>query len=149
MSNVKIDELQKLYKDTKVNTFFQELCEYYATKSDYQENSYEEEIEPENIVEPIYLLFCLQRRDTSLSSFEYIRKKYPNLFECIQTIYEKLLLGMNTTALYNELSAELEKSFSLTSENILERSDHYNSLYDDQAEAMEHFYDYMKSYKKV
>ena len=148
MSNVKIDELQKLYKDYKVNSFLQELCEYFATKEDYEENSYEEEIEPAQIVESVYLLFCLERRSIILEDFGYIRKRYPNLFSAIKDFYEKLLLSMNTTALFDELSDILSRETGIDASTILEKADDTSALYSDMSEAMDNFYSWMKSNKR-
>ena len=60
------DELQKLYDNQRLGELVQEICEYYATKESYENNSYEDEIEPSEIVESAYILFCLQSREQIL-----------------------------------------------------------------------------------
>lgn len=111
MSSEKIDELQKLYDDPKVDSFLQEICEYYATKEGYADSSYEEEIEPEEIIEPVYILFCLQKREQILDTFSYIGKKYPLLFASIEPIYNKILINMDYQSLQSECEHQLVKSF--------------------------------------
>ena len=63
MSEKKIDELQKLYDNPRIGAFVQEICEYYATSDSYEDNSYQEEIEPRDLTEAVYTLFCLQCRE--------------------------------------------------------------------------------------
>ena len=57
MSEKIFDELQKLYDNSKVGALVQEICEYYATRAGYEDSSYEDEIEPTEIVESAYILF--------------------------------------------------------------------------------------------
>ena len=43
MSEKIFDELQKLYDNSKVGALVQEICEYYATRVGYEDDSYEDE----------------------------------------------------------------------------------------------------------
>jgi hypothetical protein len=107
MGNVKIDELQKLYDDPKTDSFLQEICEYYATRCDYTEDSFQEEIEPAEIMEPVYTLFCLQKREEILDEFEYIHQKYPHLFESVSGFCNRILTNMDYRALQSECEHQL------------------------------------------
>ena len=93
MNDKKIDELQKLYDNSKVGALVQEICEYYATRDDYEDNSYQEEIEPHEVVESVYILFCLQSREQILDEFSLIQKKYPSLYTCVSALYNILLVN--------------------------------------------------------
>ncbi|MBQ2610417.1 MAG: hypothetical protein II586_08680, partial [Butyrivibrio sp.] len=95
MNDKKIDELQKLYDNSKVGALVQEICEYYATRDDYEDNSYQEEIEPHEVVESVYILFCLQSREQILDEFSLIQKKYPSLYTCVIALYNNLLVNMD------------------------------------------------------
>lgn len=102
MENLKIDELQKLYDNKKVGDLVQEICEYYATGDAYEDNSFQEEIEPPELVESVYLLFCLQSREQILDEFALIRKKYPNLYASVESIHNTLLVNMDYRALEDD-----------------------------------------------
>ena len=63
MSEKKYDELQKLYDNPKIGALVQEICEYYVTNDGFADDSSQDELEPHEIVEAVYLLFCLQCRE--------------------------------------------------------------------------------------
>ncbi|MCR4901302.1 MAG: hypothetical protein K6A23_00470 [Butyrivibrio sp.] len=148
MSSEKIDELQKLYDDTKVDEFFQEICEYYATKGDYADSSYEEEIEPEEIIEPVYILFCLQNREGTLDTFSYLKKKYPALFEAVSPIYNKILINMDYQALQSECEHQLVQSFSKTaSAEIYDKVEILSRTSKNLTDAVDSFYSWLHTKK--
>jgi len=147
MSSEKIDELQKLYDDPKVDSFLQEICEYYATKSDYTDSSYEEEIEPEKIVEPVYILFCLQNREQILDTFAYIGKKYPALFSCVAPIYNRILINMDYQSLQSQCEHELVESFPKTvSAEIYDKVEALGKS-GDMTAAIDSFYSWLQTKK--
>ena len=51
------DDLQKLYDNKKIGALVQEICEFYATNDSYEDNSYEDELEPGDVTEASYILF--------------------------------------------------------------------------------------------
>ena len=75
MSEKKYDELQKLYDNPKIGALVQEICEYYVTNYGFANDSAQDELEPHEIVEAIYLLFCLQSREQILDEFAIVQKK--------------------------------------------------------------------------
>lgn len=107
MSDKKIDELQKLYDNPRIGDLLQEICEYYATSDDYEDNSYQDEIEPHEVVESVYILFCLQSREQILDEFELIRKKYPMLYTCVENIHNTILVNMDYRTLENQCAAKV------------------------------------------
>ena len=99
MSEKKFDELQKLYDNSKIGDLVQEICEYFATKDGYEDNTYQDEIEPPELVESVYLLFCLQCREQILDEFSVVQKKYPELYNSVSGIHNTLLINMDYRAL--------------------------------------------------
>lgn len=147
MSSEKIDELQKLYDDPRVSTFLQEICEYYATKEDYTDSSFEEEIEPEDIVEPVYILFCLQQREEILDTFAYISKKYPALSKSIAPIYNKILINMDYQSLQSECEHQLVKSFPHTASAEIYDKVEALGRSADLTDAIDSFYSWLQTKK--
>ena len=135
-------ELKKLYDDNHVCLLLQEVCEYYSSLEDYEDGSYEDEIEPRKIVEPVYTLFILQRRETMLDEMAYIGKHYPSLFSAISKLYNNILIHMDVCTLEKEtaesLSLALDEKFkaSQLTEKIEELADNYDEL----SEALDQFY---------
>ena len=107
MSEKIFDELQKLYDNPKVGALVQEICEYYATRVGYEDSSYEEEIEPHEIVEAAYLLFCLQSREQILDEFALVRKKYPTLYEPVSGFHNTLLVNMDYLGLESACAVKI------------------------------------------
>jgi len=107
MSEKIFDELQKLYDNSKVGALVQEICEYYATRAGYEDSSYEDEIEPTEIVESAYILFCLQSREQILDEFALVRKKYPTLYEPVGGFHNTLLVNMDYSRLEIECAARI------------------------------------------
>ncbi len=136
------NELQKLYDDTHVSPLLQEVCEYYASNEDYEDGSYIEEIEPREIVEPVYMLFLLQRRETILDELGYIRKHYPNLYTTVASLYENILIHMDVRPLEEEnsqrLSTALEEKYSPS--QILSKIEELADSYEEMSEALDSFY---------
>ncbi|MCR5669525.1 MAG: hypothetical protein K6G10_00825 [Butyrivibrio sp.] len=144
-----ISELQKLYDNNKVGALVQEICEYYATREDYEDNSYEDEIEPPEIVESAYILFCLQSRERILDEFALVRKRYPSLYESIRHLDETILINMDYRSLESSaasvISGLVEGSSSsdiIAQAEICSRSS--NSL----SEALDKFYKYLHAKKR-
>ena len=134
-------ELQKLYDDSHVSPLVQEVCEYYASGLDYEDGSYMEEIEPREIFEPVYILFLLQRRESYLDEFSYIRKKYPHLFTSVEQLYEDILIHMDVNALEktnaDKLSSALDNK--ITSEEIFDKINSLCMQKDDISDALDGF----------
>ena len=91
MNEKKLDELQKLYDNPRIGAFVQEICEYYATSDSYEDNSYQDEIEPRDLTEAVYTLFCLQCREQILDELSLVSRKYPGVYESVKTLHNKLL----------------------------------------------------------
>ena len=72
MSENKFDELQKLYDNSRIGSLVQEICEYFATKDGYEDNSYQDEIEPPEIVES-----ACRAESASLMSLPLCKKNIP------------------------------------------------------------------------
>ena len=134
-------ELQKLYDDSHVSPLVQEVCEYYASGLDYEDGSYMEEIEPRQILEPVYTLFLLQRRESILDEFTYIRKKYPHLFGCAEQLYEDILIHMDVNALEKENAKKLSDALSgkVTPDEISLKIDSVCGLNEDIFDAFDAF----------
>ena len=149
MSDIKIDELQKLYDNPKVGTLVQEICEYYATRQDYEDGSYIEEIEPEEIVESVYMLFLLQRRETMLDELQSISKRYPNLFTAISGLYNTILIHMDVRPLEKENATRLSLAISekASPEQIVNKIEELTDRYDDLSEALDPFYSWLHSFR--
>ena len=141
-------ELQKLYDDSHVSPFIQEVCEYYASKADYGEDEGRDDIEPSKIVEPVYTLFLLQRREILLDELIYIRKKYPHLFLAVEQLYEDILIHMDIRPLEAEnaerLSHALDEKASAT--DITEKIEALCSIHEDLLEALDPFYDWLHTF---
>jgi hypothetical protein len=142
------NELQKLYDDERVSPFIQEICEYYASSRDYEDGSYIEEIEPQEIVEPVYILFFLQRRETLLDELSYVKKKYPALFEAVTDLYEEILINMDLRALESKSSKRLVKAMDgkIASAQIFDKIEELADRYDELSEALDPFYSWLHSF---
>jgi hypothetical protein len=146
MNDKKIDELQKLYDNSKVGALVQEICEYYATREDYEDNSYQEEIEPHEVVESVYILFCLQSREQILDEFSLIRKKYPSLYTCVSALHNNLLVNMDYRPL-EAISAQkiAEYAKDTSSDEVLSHADTFSRTENSLSEAMDKFYSWLHS----
>ena len=135
-------ELQKLYDDSHVSPFIQEVCEYYASKADYGDDSDGEDIEPPTIVEPVYTLFLLQRREILLDELTYVRKKYPHLFSAVEQLYEDILVHMDIRPLESETAENLSQAIDgkVSATQITEKIEDLCSRYEDLYEALDPFY---------
>ncbi|WP_155834000.1 hypothetical protein [Butyrivibrio sp. VCD2006] len=138
-------ELQKLYDDSHVSPFIQEICEYYASKSDYDDGEGMDDIEPSEIVEPIYTLFLLQRRETLLDELSFVRKKYPHLFTCVEQLYEDILIHMDIRPLEAENAKRLSKALDekVSADQITEKIEDLCSRTEDLCEALDPFYEWI------
>lgn len=146
MGDKKIDELQKLYNNQKVGSLVQEICEYYATKEDYADSSYQDEIEPSELSESVYLLFCLQSREQILDEFSIIQKKYPDLYQSVNPIHNTLLVNMDYRALETENGQRIMKHVKDTSlEEILSHADTFARSSDNLSQAVDKFYGWLHS----
>lgn len=146
MNDKKIDELQKLYDNSKVGALVQEICEYYATRDDYEDNSYQEEIEPHEVVESVYILFCLQSREQILDEFSLIQKKYPSLYTCVSALYNNLLVNMDYRQLETCSAQKIaEYAGDISSDEVLSRADSFSRSESSLSEAMDKFYSWLHS----
>ncbi|MCR4996570.1 MAG: hypothetical protein K6A61_04650 [Butyrivibrio sp.] len=146
MNDKKIDELQKLYDNSKVGALVQEICEYYATRDDYEDNSYQEEIEPHEVVESVYILFCLQSREQILDEFSLIQKKYPSLYTCVSALYNNLLVNMDYRLLEACSAKKIaEYAGDISSDEVLSQADSFSRSESSLSEAMDKFYSWLHS----
>lgn len=146
MNDKKIDELQKLYDNSKVGALVQEICEYYATRDDYEDNSYQEEIEPHEVVESVYILFCLQSREQILDEFSLIQKKYPSLYTCVSALYNNLLVNMDYRRLETCSAQKIaEYAEDISSDEVLSQADSFSRSESSLSEAMDKFYSWLHS----
>ena len=146
MSEKKFDELQKLYDNTKVGALVQELCEYYATKDGYEENSYQDEIEPHEIVESIYILFCLQSREQILDELSIVQKKYPSIYASIGALHNTLLVNMDYHALEKECALKIaDYAKDTTADEVTRHADTFARSSASLSEAMDKFYSWLHS----
>lgn len=146
MGEMKIDELQKLYDNKKVGSLVQEICEYYATKEDYEDNSYQDEIEPQEVVESVYTLFCLQSREQILDEFALVQKKYPNLYQSVNPIHNTILVNMDYRFLENQCGEKLLGHVKDTSlEEILAHVDSFARSSNSLSEGVDKFYGWLHS----
>ena len=146
MNDKKIDELQKLYDNSKVGALVQEICEYYATRDDYEDNSYQEEIEPHEVVESVYILFCLQSREQILDEFSLIQKKYPSLYTCVSALYNNLLVNMDYRPLEASSAQKIaEYAKDTSSDEVLSQADSFSRSESSLSEAMDKFYSWLHS----
>jgi hypothetical protein len=143
------DELQKLYDNKKLGALIQEICEYYATKDSYEENSYEDEIEPPEIVESVYTLFCLQSREQILDEFDTVRKKYPSVYERVCDLHETLLVNMDYRTLEDSCAitiADLVEGTTVS--DIISQVEICSRSCETLSEALDRFYKYLHSKRK-
>ena len=146
MNDKKIDELQKLYDNSKVGALVQEICEYYATRDDYEDNSYQEEIEPHEVVESVYILFCLQSREQILDEFSLIQKKYPSLYTCVSALHNNLLVNMDYRPLEASSAQKIaEYAKDTSSDEVLSHADTFSRTENSLSEAMDKFYSWLHS----
>ena len=146
MNDKKIDELQKLYDNSKVGALVQEICEYYATREDYEDNSYQEEIEPHEVVESVYILFCLQSREQILDEFSLIRKKYTSLYTCVSALHNNLLVNMDYRPLEASSAQKIaEYAKDISSNEVLSHADTFSRTENSLSEAMDKFYSWLHS----
>ena len=144
MSEKIFDELQKLYDNEKIGALVQEICEYFATKGNYEDNSYEDEIEPPMIVESSYVLFCLQSREQILDEFSIVRKKYPSVYESVSAFHNRLLVNMNYIALEEESAGIIAGNIVDTSvKEILSHVDSFARSSQNLSEALDKFYSWL------
>ena len=138
------DELQKLYDNPRLGALVQEICEYYATKDNYECNSYEDEIEPPEIVESAYILFCLQSREQILDEFSIVRKKYPELYPCIEELHSTLLVNMNFGALEEKSAATIAShAVDTNAQEIISRAESFSRTSESLSEALDKFYKWL------
>jgi hypothetical protein len=146
MNDKKIDELQKLYDNSKVGALVQEICEYYVTRDDYEDNSYQEEIEPHEVVESVYILFCLQSREQILDEFSLIQKKYPSLYTCVSALHNNLLVNMDYRLLEASSAQKIaDYAKDTTSDEVLTHADTFSRSESSLSEAMDKFYSWLHS----
>ena len=146
MSDKKIYELQKLYDNPKVGTLFQEICEYYATLDNYEDNSYRDEIEPLEIAESVYGLFCLQSREQILDEFAIVQKRYPALYESVSNLSSTLLINMDYHSLEEEYARKIADYAKDTSkEEVLSHTDSFSRSSKSLSEAVDRFYSWLHS----
>ncbi len=108
-----LEELQKLYDNSRIGALVQEICEYFATKDNYEDGSYEDEIEPPEITEAVYTLFCLQAREQILDELTLVSKKFPALYERVRDFHQLLLVNMDCKSL-EESSAKAILQYSVS-----------------------------------
>ena len=146
MSEKIFDELQKLYDNQKVGALVQEICEYYATKDNYEDNSYEDEIEPPEMVESAYMLFCLQSREQILDEFTIVRKKYPELYTCVSALCQELLVNMDYSSL-EEKSALAISGYVVdtTTQEIRSHAETFARSSENLSEGLDKFYKWLHS----
>ncbi|SFC88495.1 hypothetical protein [Butyrivibrio sp. YAB3001] len=144
MSEKKFNELQKLYNNDKIGTLVQEICEYYATQDGYEDNSYQDEIEPPEIVESIYLLFCLQSREQILDELDIVQKKYPELHKTLNGMHNTLLINMDCHALEETCGKRIaEYAKDTTLSEVLSHADSFTRTSDNLCMAVDKFYSWL------
>ena len=146
MSEKKFDELQKLYDNPKIGALVQEICEYYATKDGYEDNSYQDEIEPHEVVESVYLLFRLQRRAQILDELALVQKKYPELYTSVCGMHNTLLINMDYRSLEKNCGQKIAEHVRDTSpDEILSHADSFARSSQNLSEAVDKFYTWLHS----
>ncbi len=146
MSEKKFDELQKLYDNNKIGSLVQEICEYYATKDGYEENSYQDEFEPTEIVESVYILFCLQSREQILDEFTIIQKRYPTLYSSVHSFHNTLLINMNYQLLEENSAQKIADHAKDTSlSEVLSHAESLSHSSETLSEAVDKFYTWLHS----
>ena len=138
------DELQKLYDNQKVGALVQEICEYYATRDSYEDGSYEDEIEPPEIVESAYTIFCLQSREQILDEFALVRKKYPALYLSVSSFHSNLLVNMDYRSLEEKSATLISEQMTDTSpDEVLAQADIFSRSSENLSEALDKFYKWL------
>ena len=146
MSDKKFDELQKLYDSTKIGSLVQEICEYYSTQDGYEDNSYQDEIEPTEIVESIYVLFCLQSREQILYEMSLVQKKFPAIYSSIKSLHNTLLINMDYQTLEKSCAEKISSyAKNTTCEEVLSHADSFSRSSNSLAEAEDKFYTWLHS----
>ena len=144
MSEKIFDELQKLYDNSKVGALVQEICEYYATSDSYEDNSYQDEIEPRDLTEAVYTLFCLQCREQILDEFALVGKKYPEVYGSVEALHNKLLVNMDYRRLEEECAMTImSHNSSVSKEDILNHVDSCTRTSDNLSAALDKFYSWL------
>lgn len=143
MSENKIDELQKLYDNKKIGALVQEICEYYATRDNYEDNSYEDEIEPPEIVEAAYILFCLQSREQILDEFDIVRKRYPALYLGVQNLHNTLLVNMDYRTLEEKSAGAISEKSGRPKDEIIMQVETFCRVSDNLSEALDKFFKWL------
>ena len=146
MSEKKFDELQKLYDNNRIGSLVQEICEYYATKDGYEDNSYQDEIEPPEMVESVYILFCLQSREQILDELSIVQKKYPDLYQSLSGMHNTLLINMDYRTLEKDCADKIASYAKETSaQQILDQAEVCTRSGADLCEAVDKFYTWLHS----
>lgn len=146
MENKKIDELQKLYDNSKVGALVQEICEYYATNDDSGEDSSPESLEPREVVDAIYLLFCLQSREQILDEFAIIRKRYPDLYASVSSLHNTLLVNMDYRALETDCCQKISAyAIDTPVSEVLAHADTFVRSSENLSGAVDKFYSWLRS----
>ena len=116
----------------------QEICEYYATRGD------EDEIEPHEIVESVYILFCLQSREQILDEFALVRKKYPTLYEPVAEFHNTLLVNMDYGRLESECAVKIaDYAKDTTEKEVLSHADTFARSSENLSEGLDKFYSWL------
>ena len=113
-----LEELQKLYDNSRIGALIQEICEYFATKDNYEDGSYENEIEPPELTEAVYTLFCLQAREQILDEFSLVSRKYPALYERVRDFHQALLVNMDCRGLEQSAAETIARISAQTSDDL-------------------------------
>lgn len=146
MSEKKFDELQKLYDNDRIGALVQEICEYYVTRSGYEDNSYEDEIEPPEIVESSYILFCLQSREQILDELLIVKKKYPEVFDCVSDLYNTLLVNMDYRLLEKEKAGVIADFVKdTTADEVITQIETFSRASQNLSEALDKYYSWLHS----
>ena len=145
MENKKFDELQKLYDNSKVGDLVQEICEYCVTNED-PEDTQDDALEPREVVNAVYLLFCLQSRERILDEFDIVRKRYPDLYTTVSAFHNTLLVNMDYRALEEDCCLKISAyAVDTSKEEVLAHADTYVRSCDNLSEAVDKFYSWLKS----
>ena len=144
MNEKKLDELQKLYDNPRIGAFVQEICEYYATSDSYEDNSYQDEIEPRDLTEAVYTLFCLQCREQILDELSLVGRKYPGVYESVKTLHNKLLVNMDYRLLEKECTGIITAHKpNVTPQDILDHVESCTRSSDTLSDALDKFYNWL------
>lgn len=145
MSEKKFDELQKLYDNPRIGSLVQEICEYCATKDSYEDNSYQDDIEPPEITESVYTLFCLQSREQILDEFSIVQKKYPELYGFLKGMHNTLLVNMDITLLEKECAGKIAAySQGIAASDVLSKTEAFTRSSDNLSSAVDKFYKWLR-----